>query len=92
MKIATLPLDRDDPPAVVPRNRGGRPRKEPTIEISIRIETAVYDQYCRASVLTARPARALMRQVLRDGVPRLVAPLVPRPPARRIGRSGYLGR
>lgn len=55
-------LDACDPTRVRRRRR----THVPTMPISIRLEVETYDAFCRASIVTGRSTRALMRQVLKE--------------------------
>lgn len=57
----------------VPPNKGGRPRRERTIVVNVRLPISVYDAYCRAAYHAEEPVRTLLRQVLTQYMPAAAA-------------------
>lgn len=55
----------DQPASDIPKkNPGGRPRKEGTIVVNVRMPLSAYDRYCQVAIESDQEVRTILRQVL----------------------------
>lgn len=54
----------------ISRHPGGRPRRQGTVVVTVRMPIAVYDAYCRRALKADREVRSVLRQTLTANVRR----------------------
>lgn len=55
-----------DVPVAVERRKRGRPRKEDTVRVQIRLPISVYDHYCRVALRMGRETKvgSILRRIV----------------------------